>query len=133
MDFNDHFLSALEWNATYNNVHAGNILVFPMLERRLLENLSEELSSFTCCRFLDSLGNLITGGHDKLVRIWEVTPDHLICLRAFEGHSNVIVRLVLEGDFGASRDLDGRIYVWDLTHTDHETALIRKVQSLSRT
>ena len=67
MDFNDHFLSALEWNATYNNVHAGNILVFPMLERRLLENLSEELSSFTCCRFLDSLGNLITGGHDKLV------------------------------------------------------------------
>ena len=57
----------------------------------------------------------------------------MICLRAFEGHSNVIVRLVLEGDFGASRDLDGRIYVWDLTHTDHETALIRKVQSLSRT
>ena len=45
----------------------------------------------------------------------------------------MIVRLVLEGDFAASRDLDGRIHVWDLTHSDHENALIRKVQSLSRT
>ena len=67
MDFNDTFLSALEWNATYNNVHAGNILVFPMLEHRLLDNLSEELTSFTCCRFMEESGYLVTGGHDKLV------------------------------------------------------------------
>ena len=67
------------------------------------------------------------------IRIWEVTSEHLVCLRAFEGHSNVIVRLVLEGEFAASRDLDGRIFVWDLTYQDHDSALVRKVQSLSRT
>ena len=73
MDFTDEFLAALEWNATYNNVHAGNILVFPMLQSRLLDNLSEELTSFTSCRFLQetSLGTaeakLLTGGHDKFV------------------------------------------------------------------
>ena len=70
MDFSDDYLAALEWNATYNNVHAGNILVFPMLESRLLENLSEELTSFTACRFLQeetSSTKLLTGGHDKFV------------------------------------------------------------------
>ena len=72
MDFSDDYLAALEWNATYNNVHAGNILVFPMLESRLLENLSEELTSFTACRFLQeetSSTKLLTGGHDKFVSL----------------------------------------------------------------
>ena len=87
MDFSDDYLAALEWNATYNNVHAGNILVFPMLESRLLENLSEELTSFTACRFLQeeeqpsSSAKLLTGGHDKFVSFnltsflsWNLVP-----------------------------------------------------------
>jgi len=139
MDFSDDYLAALEWNATYNNVHAGNILVFPMLESRLLENLSEELTSFTACRFLQeeeqpsSSAKLLTGGHDKFVRLWNVTSTHLVCLRAFKGHSNVIVRLVLKGDLAASRDLDGRIFIWDVNQESDDKALLRKVQSLSRT
>ena len=81
MDFSDDYLAALEWNATYNNVHAGNILVFPMLESRLLENLSEELTSFTACRFLQeetSSTKLLTGGHDKFVSFNLTSFDLLI-------------------------------------------------------
>ena len=82
MDFSDDYLAALEWNATYNNVHAGNILVFPMLESRLLENLSEELTSFTACRFLQeetSSTKLLTGGHDKFVSL-NLTSFYLLII-----------------------------------------------------
>ena len=45
-----------------------------------------------------------------------------------EGHSNVIVRLVLNGDRAASRDLDGNIFIWDLT----EKQILRRVKSVSK-
>ena len=62
-----------------------------------------------------------------------MTSTHLVCIRAFKGHSNVIVRLVLKGDLAASRDLDGRIFIWDVNQESDDKALLRKVQSLSRT
>ena len=49
------------------------------------------------------------------IRIWEVSESQVQCIRMIGGHSNVIVRLVLNGDQrAASRDLDGNIMIWDL-------------------
>ena len=53
----------------------------------------------------------------------------------------MIVRLVLDGDRAASRDLDGKILIWDLPeaaekvydHDEYEKVLVRRVQSVSRT
>ena len=63
MDFTKNHLAALEWSGTFNNVHAGNILVYRWMEREPMANLTDY--PFTCCRFCDDY--LITGGHDKLV------------------------------------------------------------------
>ena len=65
MDFSDTHLAALEWSGTFNNVHAGNVLIFPWMENDPIANLSDQ--TFTSCRFIEENGNLITGGHDKLV------------------------------------------------------------------
>ena len=53
----------------------------------------------------------------------------------------MIVRLVLNGDRAASRDLDGNILIWDLNdalsktynHEEYEKILLRRVKSVSRT
>ena len=65
MDFSETHLAALEWSGTYNNVHAGNVVIFKWMEPEPMANLAN--LTFTCCRFIEDQGNLITGGHDKLV------------------------------------------------------------------
>ena len=65
MDFSDSHLAALEWSGTYNNVHAGNVVIFRWMEKEPMVNLSD--LSYTCCRFIEDQETLITGGHDKLV------------------------------------------------------------------
>ena len=65
MDFSDSHLAALEWSGTYNNVHAGNVVIFRWMETEPMANLSD--LSYTCCRFIQDQETLITGGHDKLV------------------------------------------------------------------
>lgn len=65
MDFNETHMAALEWSGTFNNVHAGNVLIYRFMEPEPMANLSD--LTFTCCLFLEDNGNLITGGHDKLV------------------------------------------------------------------
>ena len=71
MDFDETYLAALEWSGTFNNVHAGNVLIFRWMESEPMANLSD--LTFTCCRFVEQHGSssglhhLITGGHDQLV------------------------------------------------------------------
>ena len=67
MDFSTSHLAVLEWSGTFNNVHAGNVLVYRWMESEPMANLAD--LTFTCCRFLEEY--LITGGHDKLVSIFD--------------------------------------------------------------
>ena len=75
------------------------------------------------------------------IRIWEISDARVQCIRRLGGHSNVIVRLVLNGDRAASRDLDGNINIWDLNEAleknyesdDYEKVLLRRVKSVSKT
>ena len=48
------------------------------------------------------------------IRIWNITPSQVNCIRSLGGHSNVIMRLIITSDRAASRDLDGNILVWDM-------------------
>ena len=66
MDFSDTHLAVLEWSGTFNNVHSGNVVIFKWMNPEPFANLSD--LTFTCCRFIEPTGHLITGGHDKMVR-----------------------------------------------------------------
>ena len=66
MDFSDTHLAVLEWSGTFNNVHSGNVVIFKWMKPEPFANLSD--LTFTCCRFIEPTGHLITGGHDKMVR-----------------------------------------------------------------
>ena len=54
----------------------------------------------------------LTGGSDRLVRVWDVATGQ--CLRALEGHGDAVACVALSGECGASGGLDGTVRVWDL-------------------
>ncbi|XP_040571807.1 uncharacterized protein [Lepeophtheirus salmonis] len=145
IDFNDQFLSALEWSGTYNNVHGGNVNIYRMNNLEPVANLSTVTGgyNYTNCRFFGNY--LLTGGHDGVINIWEM-PIHNdsdpMIIRSFIAHNGIIVRLEVDSFLQriVSRDITGEISVWDLSKYSEEAPLIdtddlllRKIDSMSRT
>lgn len=155
----NHYLATVEWSGTFNNVHDGLLNVYKGFQSQPLSNVSlESGSTFTCCKFV-SEDQLITGGHDKKLRLWKIqdeantSPEEskvVTCLMQLNGHTNVIMRLQVTSTKAVTRDLDGSIFVWDLekltnraatdgaknetlSESDTEELLLTKVKSLSKT
>eukprot|EP00096_Caligus_rogercresseyi_P000592 TRINITY_DN11053_c0_g1_i1.p1 TRINITY_DN11053_c0_g1~~TRINITY_DN11053_c0_g1_i1.p1 ORF type:complete len:392 (+),score=70.57 TRINITY_DN11053_c0_g1_i1:63-1238(+) len=147
LDFNETFLSALEWSGTYNNVHGGNVNIYRLKNLKPVANLSMTASrgyTYTNCRFFGNF--LLTTGHDGCISIWEMPLDDEsdpLLLRSFKGHEGIIVRMEVDSFLQriVTRDINGQISVWDLSKycdedaplIDNEDLLLRKIDSMSRT
>ncbi|CAB4066943.1 unnamed protein product [Lepeophtheirus salmonis] len=107
IDFNDQFLSALEWSGTYNNVHGGNVNIYRMNNLEPVANLSTV----------------------TVINIWEM-PIHNdsdpMIIRSFIGHNGIIVRLEVDSFLQriVSRDITGRSFTKKKLIPCHEQSLV---------
>jgi len=155
------YLATVEWSGTFNNVHDGLLNVYKGFQKQPLVNVSlQSEATFTCCKFVGQ-DLLLTGGHDRKLRLWLIQdnseglqcPDDsevIVCMMQFNGHNNVIMRLEVTSTMAVTRDLDGNIFVWDLSKVtdsskhhkkdsqnfgpaNESNLLLTKVKSLSKT
>lgn len=118
VDFTDKFVAALEWSGTFNGVDGGYVSIYKLYDKTPVVNLSDITEcSFSTCRFLGE-SQILTGGHDKLIRLWHFNdePEFSVeCVRVFSHHINIIAKLEVTLDRAVTRDIGGKIIVWDLS------------------
>jgi WD40 repeat protein len=80
----------------------------------LLESHEEHTGSINCMQISDDLSVLVTGGDDKLVKLWDIKHEPVRCVGVLEGHEDYVTDVLIEESFILSCSADGSIRKWDV-------------------
>ena len=81
--------------------------------------ISNEYKGNIYCLIKTPKGHVISGGHDKMIRIWDI--ENKKCINSLEGHTSTIWDIKYVGnDKLISGSDDDTSLIWDLKNNTHE-------------
>jgi WD40 repeat protein len=95
-------------------VAGGNVALWDTGEFRQVHALIGHTSMVTALCFVAGSAQLLTGGHDRLVKLWEVQSGRLLRTYAWPIGAVLAVTVSPDGLTAAAGDNSGRVVLWDL-------------------
>ena len=92
---------------------------FKLWERengRLLRTLSDNIQLIQSIAFMPDSRTLVTGGEDKLVRLWDIESGKI--QKTLSGHSGMVFAVITDGRRIVSASADKTVRIWDAKSGD---------------